>query len=153
MKKILISVFVAIASVLMMGCGGDNPDPNNNLAGTLDIVGTSWRGVCNTTYQHPEYGDLPATLTWTIDVEEEKLSFFVELVLGGQEQPNSSFDTPYTYANNQGLIISPDDPTDTEPFYIDPINRTLKTELYILAGTSQEDAIAIGGEVTLHQIY
>lgn len=158
MKRTLLILIMAFATLLYAGCEKE-PAPAGNTTPeeptTLDILHTSWQGVYNGTVQHPQAGAVPCVLTWTIDfVDESKASIMLEMVTGGQPQQPQEMTCSYTYDGRHGTLISMEEgETQSDPFEVDPINRSFTIDLRITTGFSQENPQVVGGPTTFRQIH
>lgn len=159
MKKIFVTMMMALAIVGMAGCqkekitpAGENPTTEDPT--TYNLVRTSWQGVYQDQVRHPQYGQLPCVLTWTMDfMDESNVNILLDLSVGGQSQTPQELACQYTLNGLKGeLIYQEGGETSTTPFEIDPINRTFSAELIIATGFSQEDPQEVGGVTIFHQI-
>jgi len=159
MKKVVVLLLMAMTVIGFVGCEKE-PASNNNqnipeVPQTIDIVRTSWRGVYNGTVQHPQAGTVPCELVWTLDfVDASNVSIMVEMTTGGQPQEPQEMTAQYSFDGQKGEIIYVEEgETQTDPFEVDPVNRTLTVDFRITTGFSQENPQVVGGLTTFHQIH
>lgn len=162
MKKIFLAMMTVAAMVCMTACdkdtssdngGGTTPTPEEPT--TLDIQRTSWQGVYEGTVVHPQAGNVPCILTWTLDfVDETNVSIMLDMVTGGQPQQPQEMACTYTYDGRHGEIIYVEEgETQTDPFEVDPVNRTLTVDFRMVTGFSRERPQQVGGVTVFHQIH
>ena len=159
MKKIAFLMMTAVVLVLA-GCGKDDKDNNTPAGGeeiptTFDIEGTSWVGYYNDYITHPQAGQVPVHLKWTLDFNEGgQAEFYLEADADGQQQSPQTMAVTYTYEGLSGVIIYDEGGTHAEdPFTVDPVNLTFELELIVPMGFSAEEPQYAGGVTTFHQIH
>ena len=151
-----------VASMMFVACGkdenttgGGSSDPTPEIPTTYDLVHTSWQGTYSGTVQHPQAGSLPCILVWTIDlVDESNVSIMLEMTTGGQAQQPQEMNCTYSLDGLQGTLVSVEEgETQSDPFDIDPVNRTFTIDLRITTGFSQENPQIVGGPTVFRQIH
>lgn len=157
MKKIFVMLMMASAVIMFAGCKKENITPVGPTAEeptTMDIVRTSWKGVYEDVVQHPQAGQLPCILNWTMDfLDDSNVSIMLEMSVGGQTQSPQEMNVKYTFDGRHGeLIYEEGDESQRDAFEVDPINRTLTIDFRITTGFSQENPQVVGGPTTFHQV-
>lgn len=162
MKRTLLTLFFAVAAMVFVSCGKDDDTTATGQGGTTpempttyDLVHTSWQGTYAGTVQHPQAGELPCILVWNLDfVDETNVSIMLEMTTGGQAQQPQEMSCTYTLDGLNGTIVSIEEgETQSDPFVIDPINRTFTVDFRITTGFSQEDPQVVGGPTVFHQTH
>ncbi len=115
MKKIFLALMTVAAMVCMTACdkdtssdngGGTTPTPEE--PATLDIQRTSWQGVYEGTVVHPQAGNVPCILTWTLDfVDETNVSIMLDIAAAEAGNPTT---VPFT-ATMSGFYQTGSTPT------------------------------------------
>lgn len=150
-----------MAGLMLASCGkdentsGGTSNPGTEIPTTYDLARTSWQGTYSGTVQHPQAGALPCILVWTMDfVDESNVSLMLQMTTGGQAQQPQEMNCTYTLDGLHGTLISVEEgETQTDPFDIDPVNRTFTIDLRITTGFSQEEPQIVGGPTVFHQMH
>ena len=156
MKKLFLTMMMAAAVVCLPGCTDDDPtteEPGTQIPATMELVRTSWQGVYEDVVQHPQAGELPCILNWTMDfIDESNVSIMLEMSIDGQAQPSQEAMATYTFDGQQGDFVYVEEGEEQrDPFVVDPVNRTLTVDFRLTTGFSQEDPQIVGGLTTFHQ--
>lgn len=162
MKKTILAMAMLGTMLVFSAC--DKEQNDSNAADTtpaaveptsFEILHTSWQGSYTGTVVHPQAGNLPCSLTWTLDfVDESNVSILLEMSTDGQAQDPKELSCTYTYDGLHGELVSEEDgESQRDPFDVDPINRTLTLDLRITTGFSQERPQVVGGPTVFHQIH
>lgn len=161
MKRTLLTLVFAVTALVFASCGKDDENTSGSQSGptpeiptTYDLARTSWVGVYEGTVVHPQAGTVPCILTWTLDfVDETNVSIMLEMVTGGQAQQPQEMSCTYTLDGCNGEIVYVEEgETQTDPFVVDPVNRTLTVDFRMVTGFSRERPQQVGGVTVFHQI-
>ena len=158
MKQILFTLTLAAMLLTLSACDKEHITPQGGqteIPTTFDIVHTSWRGQYQGSVVHPQAGNLPCILTWTLDfVDDHNVSILLEMTTGGQAQQPQELTCTYTYSGLSGELVSVEDGEEQrDSFTIDPVNRTLTVNIACYTGFTQENPQLVGGPTTFHQIH
>lgn len=153
MKRIALLLMAAL-TFGFSSCSDDEkttvqqPEPD-----AIDMVNTTWVGYYNDYMVHPQAGQVPVHLKWTVDFNENNVAeVFLEADADGQQQAPQSFSFNYSIDGLNGTFYYDDgQQTAEDHFVINPYNRSFDWELVVPMGFSAEDPQQVGGVTTFHQ--
>lgn len=157
MRKNLMTLWASVLmlSVLTLASCKKEPDPvtptppatNDPVYETL--VGTEWEGTYLQRVATQSHGTFDILIHWTVDfLADGKGEVMWWLESPGIDPGEDTHEMTYTYeGNNQGTISF----GSSNPFVIDPYNRTMTTTLTFSAEFEADFTTSLGGETVLHQ--